>query len=227
LKKQPKAEFIKWLGTTGENVTIFFKKFACIKFQNWLSFISEISKAKVIDMTGREQRVLSGYSALSAKKAADSNDSDGPGINKDKFQLEKLSYNLETLVNFCEQVTKFLNNCLHFSSFKKPFFISYFKEIVENAKFLAHNEDQISTLESEMKNTVDFVAKEQNQIQMLTNVVEVLSLLERKRSDNTLDIDFLWEQMSQLESKYPEDFASYDLPQIVLTYLIPLMKSCK
>ncbi len=78
-----------------------------------------------------------------------------------------------------------------------------------------------------MKNTVDFVAKEQNQIQMLTNVVEVLSLLERKRSDNTLDIDFLWEQMSQLESKYPEDFASYDLPQIVLTYLIPLMKSCK
>ena len=77
-----------------------------------------------------------------------------------------------------------------------------------------------------MKNTVDFVAKEQNQIQLLTNVVEVLSLLERKRSDNTLDIDFLWEQMSQFESKYPEDFALYDLPQIVLTYLIPLMKSC-
>jgi hypothetical protein len=76
-----------------------------------------------------------------------------------------------------------------------------------------------------MKNTIDFVSKEQMQIQMLTYVVEVLALLERKRSENMLDIDFLWEQMSCLESKYPEDFASYDLPQTVLTYLIPLMKS--
>lgn len=67
-------------------------------------FSSEISKAKVIDMTGREQRVLSGYSALGARKAGDSGDSDIPGINKDKFELEKLSYNLENLVNFCEQV---------------------------------------------------------------------------------------------------------------------------
>ena len=61
-------------------------------------------------MTGREQRVLSGYSALSAKKATDISDSDAPGINKDKFQLEKLSYNLETLVSFCEQVINFLKS---------------------------------------------------------------------------------------------------------------------
>ena len=104
-------EFIKWLGTTGNLMKIacfsflhlyLYKSFFFFKFL--LQCVSEISKAKVIDMTGREQRILSGYSALSAKKVVDSSDSELPGINKDKFELEKLSYNLENLVNLCEQV---------------------------------------------------------------------------------------------------------------------------
>lgn len=73
---------------------------------NILIFGSEISKAKVIDMTGPEQRVLNGYTALGAKKTAEPDDAEslGCGILKDKFQLEKLSYNLDTMVDFCEHV---------------------------------------------------------------------------------------------------------------------------
>ena len=85
-------------------------------------------------MTGREQRVLSGYSALSAKKAGDSNDADGPGINKDKFQLEKLSYNLETLVNFCEQVTKFKQLSLFFV-FKNFFLFPILRKLLRTLNF--------------------------------------------------------------------------------------------
>ncbi len=68
---------------------------------------SEISKAKVIDMTGREQRVLQGYSALRAKKTEEPNDADftSGGLKTDKFQLEKLCYNLDTLVDHCEHVS--------------------------------------------------------------------------------------------------------------------------
>ena len=67
---------------------------------------SEISKAKVIDMTGREQRVLQGYSALRAKKTEEPNDTEATssGLKIDKFQLEKLCYNLDTLVDHCEHV---------------------------------------------------------------------------------------------------------------------------
>ena len=58
-------------------------------------------------MTGREQRVLSGYTALGAKKTAEPSDEEksSVGINKDKFQLEKLAYNLDTIVDFCEHVS--------------------------------------------------------------------------------------------------------------------------
>ena len=73
---------------------------------NLNSFCSEISKAKVIDMTGREQRVLQGYSALRSKRTEEPSDSEPTpaGLKVDKFQLEKLCYNLDTLVDHCEHV---------------------------------------------------------------------------------------------------------------------------
>lgn len=75
-----------------------------------------------------------------------------------------------------------------------------------------------------MKNTIDFVSKERDQIQMLSNLVELLDQLENKRNDDTLNLDYLWEHMSRMELEYPEDFISYDMPQIILTYLVPLVK---
>lgn len=66
--------------------------------------LSEISKSKVIDMTGREQRVLHGYSALRAKKTEEPSDSEFSELKIDKYQLEKLCFNLDTLVECCEHV---------------------------------------------------------------------------------------------------------------------------
>jgi len=73
---------------------------------------SEISKSKVIDMTGPEKRVLSGYSALSVKKTLEPNDSDiTTGLNVDKLLLANLASNLDTMVDLCEHVT-IKPNCL-------------------------------------------------------------------------------------------------------------------
>ena len=57
-------------------------------------------------MTGREQRVLQGYSALRTKRTEEPSDSEPTqaGLKVDKFQLEKLCYNLDTLVDHCEHV---------------------------------------------------------------------------------------------------------------------------
>ena len=73
-----------------------------------------MSKTKVIDMTGPEQRILSGYSALSIRKTVEPNDNESAGINKDKLQLDKLSCNLDILVNLCEQVISFPFYCFDF-----------------------------------------------------------------------------------------------------------------
>lgn len=66
--------------------------------------ISELSRVKVIDMTGPEQRVLSGYHAISGvKKPIDQWE-----VRKDKkfsnFDLPELLHNLNLLVNISEQV---------------------------------------------------------------------------------------------------------------------------
>lgn len=65
---------------------------------------SELSKVKVIDMTGPEQRVLSGYHAISSIQRP----SDQWEIRKDKkfvnFELPELQHNLNLLVDMCEEV---------------------------------------------------------------------------------------------------------------------------
>lgn len=76
----------------------------------YLLFFSELSRVKVIDMTGPEQRVLSGYHAISGvKKPIDQWE-----IRKDKkfsnFDLPELLHNLNLLVEIAEQVSKNILN---------------------------------------------------------------------------------------------------------------------
>lgn len=58
-------------------------------------------------MTGKEKRVLLGYSALKSKKTEEpSSEADSLGLIKaNSFQLDKLSFNLDTLVDYCEHVS--------------------------------------------------------------------------------------------------------------------------
>ena len=65
-----------------------------------------MSKVKVIDMTGPQQRVLSGYHALGGLKAP-------PGVERYEdvvhkkcvnFALPEIQHNLDVLVDICEQV---------------------------------------------------------------------------------------------------------------------------
>lgn len=72
---------------------------------------SELSKVKVIDMTGPQQRVLSGYHALSGLKAPPGVENYEDVVHKkcSNFTLPEIQHNLDILVDMCEQV--FINNC--------------------------------------------------------------------------------------------------------------------
>jgi hypothetical protein len=65
---------------------------------------SQLSKVKVIDMTGPQQRVLSGYHAIAGQQCP----ADEWELRKDKkfvnFALPELQHNLNLLMDMCEQV---------------------------------------------------------------------------------------------------------------------------
>lgn len=69
-------------------------------------FFSELSKVKVIDMTGPQQRVLSGYHALSGLKAPPGVEHFEDVVHKkcSNFALPEIQHNLDLLVDMCEQV---------------------------------------------------------------------------------------------------------------------------
>ncbi|CAG2066568.1 unnamed protein product, partial [Timema podura] len=66
---------------------------------------SNLSKVKVIDMTGPQKRVLSGYHAIAGQQRP----ADEWEYRKDKtfhnFSLPELQHNLNLLMDMCEQVT--------------------------------------------------------------------------------------------------------------------------
>lgn len=65
-----------------------------------------MSNVTVIDMTGPEKRVLSGYHALGQTKAAEENLYEHRQSKKcTNFSLPELMHNLDLIVERCEQVT--------------------------------------------------------------------------------------------------------------------------
>ena len=65
---------------------------------------SELSKVKVIDMTGKEQRVMSGYHALSQKhdKPEEEEIPYSQTQEKKAFDMPELLHNLDLLVEMAE-----------------------------------------------------------------------------------------------------------------------------
>lgn len=80
-------------------------------------------------------------------------------------------------------------------------------------------------MEAELKNSSAVVAKEVKHIGILTTVLQVLEDVDKKKEGNQLELNFLWERMSNLDRQYPEEYKSFDLANVALTYLIPLMRA--
>lgn len=63
-----------------------------------------MSKVKVIDMTGPQQRVLSGYHAISRQQRPSDEWETRKEMKFSNFALPELLHNLNLLVDMCEQV---------------------------------------------------------------------------------------------------------------------------
>lgn len=68
------------------------------------------------------------------------------------------------------------------------------------------------------------IANEKQLKDMLTVILETIDVFEERRSKGLLELDFVAEKMEHLQKTHPQEYLSYDLANIGLTYVIPLMK---
>lgn len=164
-----------------------------------LPLSSEMSRVKVIDMTGPEQRILSGYHAIASGQQYP--DETIPSVNKkDKinFSLPELQHNLNLLVDMCEQ------------------------DIIQNDRRTRHLSDRVIALEAEKRNLSKVVDQHGQLIDTLENVLAVVDRLMDETSDITLQDTA--DVFKSLQDKYYEEYKMYELGDLATSFVGPKIK---
>ena len=110
------------------------------------------SKIKVIDMTGKEQRVLHGYEALSQmSKMAKQGDAGNSNNNKPKnFDLPELVHNIDMLIDMTEE------------------------KILLTDKKLKHYEDSLVALGYDERRTQERLVSERRQLKRANDLLDAV-----------------------------------------------------
>ena len=161
---------------------------------------------KVIDMTGREQRVLSGYSSIAGQqKPSQDGDSTAPlatlqDKRKRNFELPELIHNLNLLVDMTEQ------------------------DIIAADRKLAYHRDRVEVLQVEGEKLNNLVEKEKKQIEAMEEIINVLDQLEEQHNTGDLDNDNAIQAFTKMKEEFPEEFQEFEIAYCAQTVVIPLVK---
>jgi len=162
---------------------------------------NELSKVKVIDMTGPEQRVLSGYHAISGVQRP----SDHWEIRKEKqfsnFSMPELQHNLNLLVDLCEQ------------------------EIIANDRRMRYNEDRVIALEAEVKNLEKVNNQEADTIDGLEHILNVIERLTDGSKHGTMTLEDVASSYRELQEKHSAEYFMYDMAALAPGIIRPLLKT--
>ncbi|XP_070168890.1 septin interacting protein 1 [Polyergus mexicanus] len=164
-----------------------------------LPMSNDISRVKVIDMTGPEQRILSGYHAIAGGQQCP----DEAVITSDKkskvnFALPELQHNLSLLVDMCEQ------------------------DIIQNDRRMRHLHDRVIALEAERKNLSKVVDQHGQSIDTLENVVVIVNRLINET--NELSLQETAEAFKNLQDNYYEEYKMYELGELTSSFVAPKIK---
>ncbi|KAI4462519.1 tuftelin-interacting protein 11-related [Holotrichia oblita] len=162
---------------------------------------SELSKVKVIDMTGPQQRVLSGYHALSGLKAP-------PGVERFEdvvhkkcvnFALPEIQHNLDILVDMCEQ------------------------DIIRIDRNSRYSQDRLLALKQDEVTLRNVITKEENLIDNLNSVLEIVN----KLMDSTLGLSLgqVANIFLDLQENHYEEYCQYELGELAPGLVGPLLTS--
>lgn len=165
----------------------------------------EISQVKVIDMTGREQKVYYSYSQFSHKHNVPG-ESTAPGVKEEKpqgFALPELEHNLQLLIDMTEQ------------------------EIIQNDRQLQYEKDMVVNLTHELEKLSEVMGREEKAIYNLSQVLKTVEECEQRLQpgcENPLTLDECARVFQMLQDKYYEEYKMSGQDDLAVALVYPLVK---
>lgn len=153
------------------------------------------SKVTVIDMTGPEKRVLSGYHALNQMKITEDDQSHDKELKH--FQLPELMHNLNIMVNLCEQ------------------------DIIANDKRQRIADDRQKSLQAEKDQLEKIVQLEKKYIETMEDVEELVEQL--TSTENPPTLDEAEKIFIDLKVSFPNEFKEFSLGDLAPGIIAPLI----
>uniref|UniRef100_A0A8D8YMB8 Tuftelin-interacting protein 11 n=1 Tax=Cacopsylla melanoneura TaxID=428564 RepID=A0A8D8YMB8_9HEMI len=161
---------------------------------------NELAKVKVIDMTGPEQRVLSGYHAICGVQKP----SDQWELRKDKkfanFAVPELMHNINLIVDMCEQ------------------------NIIDTDKKLQYIDNRTVHIEQEVNNLETLCIQEETTIDQLEKILAIIDSMTMSSEHKTLTLEETAKTFKQLKEQHFAEYCMYDLSSLAVSLLKPIFK---
>ncbi|XP_039305230.1 tuftelin-interacting protein 11 [Solenopsis invicta] len=161
---------------------------------------NDMTRVKVIDMTGPDTRILSGYHAIGGQQCPDETVITSDKKSKVNFALPQLQHNLNSLVEMCEQ------------------------DIIQNDRRMRHLNDRMIALEAEKRNLSKVVEQHGQLIGTLENVLAIVDRL--MNETNELSLQETAEAFKTLQDNYYEEYKMYELGELASSFVAPKIKDC-
>ncbi|TRY84761.1 hypothetical protein DNTS_027444 [Danionella cerebrum] len=165
----------------------------------------ELAQVKVIDMTGREQRVYNSYSHMSQKHSVPEEATLSVRTQEQKtsgFALPELEHNLKLLIELTEQ------------------------DILQSARLLQHEKDTVLTLNHESDALQLRLTEEEEAITRLENVMSLVEQLEAGSNDGgpALSLQECASIFLQLQTEFYQEYKTMGLGDLAVSVVHPLLK---
>ncbi|KAG1687952.1 Tuftelin-interacting protein 11 [Nymphon striatum] len=164
-----------------------------------------VCQDKIIDMTGPQQRVLSGYQSLQHQhmKPDTSNSTEKNTVlpQKNVFEMPSLLYNIDMLIDMSEQ------------------------EIIKNDRNLQHHRDMIISRNHQEENLDKLLISEKRQIIALEKIIEMIESvsLEKDQTDDLTPLQSVSDVFQKLQTDYYEEYRMFELSDLAVPLVFPLI----
>ena len=166
-------------------------------------------KVKIIDMTGKEQRVLSSYHAIGAQKMLGPGDdvstenselANGKKVDEVVYDLPELRHNIDLLLDQCEE------------------------ELISTDRSLKYHKTRIETLQKQEENLAVLCQREKEEIETLQQLLEQVEHMEEMNADGNLDLESAKAMFEKMRRNFAKDYEQLEMPYIAMTLVVPLLQ---
>lgn len=181
-------------------------------------FSTKMSNVTVIDMTGPEKRVLSGYHALGqARVTEESLYEQRPSKTCTNFTLPELMHNLDLILDMCEQV-----RLLIAASDGDAKSFPNFQQIISLDKSQKSSIDRQAALRQDKENLEKVARLENDHIETLENALELVKCL--TEPEKPLTLEYAAKIFIRIQSEYPAEYKEFGLSDLVPGVIAPLFQ---